>query len=81
MNTEKLSAIIGLNVIIDVVSILLENIGRCEEEVYTFLANISNLSVNDIKELPLDTFAQMIIDVLEKKELSSFFGVVFKLLK
>lgn len=80
LNGQQFSAIAGFNIIIDVVAVVVENLGKCEKDIFSFLASVSNLSENEIADLPMDEFAQLIIDVLSAKELSSFFGVVSKLL-
>lgn len=81
VNMEKLSAIVGLHIAFDVLSVIVENLGKCENEVFKFLGSISNLEIDEIKKLPMDIFAQMIVDVLQKEEFAGFFKVVLKLLK
>ena len=42
---------------------------------------ISGMSKDDIRNLPISTFTEMIIDVVKKEEFKDFFGVVSKLFK
>lgn len=81
VNIDQLSALVGLNIVFDIVSVIVENLGECENEIFKFLENVSNLKASDIKKMPMDIFAQMIIDVLQKEEFVGFFKVVLKLLK
>lgn len=81
VSEEKLNTLVGVNIMFDVVGIIVENLGGCKKEIYAFIGNISNLKDKELDEMPMDVFAQLIIDVLRKEELKSFFGVVFKLLK
>lgn len=72
---------LGLSVlptVLDVADVILGNISKCRNEVHEFLSNISNLSVEEVKHLPLPVFAEMIIDVVMKKEFKDFFKVVSK---
>ena len=80
LNGQQLSAVAGFNIIIDVVAIVVDNLGKCEKDIFSFLASVSNLSETEIADMAMDEFAQIIIDVLSAEELKSFFGVVFKLL-
>ena len=80
MNGQNLSAL-GFGIIFDVIAIVIENLEKCEQDIFDFLSSVSNLDAKEIGEMPLDEFAQMLEDVLRKKELKGFFGVVFKLLK
>lgn len=75
---------LGLSIlptVLDVADVILGNISKCRNEVHEFLSNISNLSVEEVKHLPLPDFAEMIIDVVKKDEFKDFFKVVSKLFK
>lgn len=78
---EELTTIVGLNIFIDVASIIVGNMSKCEDEIYTFLAQISNLSKKEVANLPAGDFLDMIIDVVQKEEFSDFFGRALKLFK
>lgn len=78
---DQLMSVVGINIAFDVASIVITNIGKCENEIYEFLVNISNLKRKDIEKMSPAEFAQMIIDVIQKEEFKDFFGVVSKLLK
>ena len=72
---------VGIGIFIDLASVVLSNLPKCQNEIFAFLASISNLSKEDIEKMELSSFAQMIIDVIQKPELKDFIGVVSKLLK
>ena len=78
---DKLFAVIGMNVAFDIASIVLTNIGNCEDEIFDFLASVSNLKRKEVEKMSPADFAQMIIDFIQKDEFKDFFGVVSKLLK
>ena len=67
--------------VLDVADVLIGNIAKCETDFYKFLANISDLSVDEIKKLNMADFFEMIVDVVKKEEFKDFFKVVSKLFK
>lgn len=78
---DKLASLVGLNIVFDIASIVLNNLSKCENELYTFLVNISNLTREELETMSPAEFMQLIIDVIQKEEFKDFFGVVSKLLK
>lgn len=71
---------IGLSVFFDIAGIVFENLNSCEKEIYSFLSDLSGISVKDLQALSMAEFAQMIIDLVQKEEFKDFFKVVSKLL-
>ena len=73
--------VIGIGVALEIASVIMANIPQAKEDIYLFLAQISGMSKDDIRNLPIPTFTEMIIDVVKKEEFKDFFGVVSKLFK
>lgn len=73
--------VIGLGVALEIASVIMANIPQAKEDIYLFLAQISGMSKDDIRNLPISTFTEMIIDVVKKEEFKDFFGVVSKSFK
>lgn len=73
--------VVGLQVFLEIANIVLAHIPDCETEIFTLLANVSGLKVNDIKALDLSSFTRMVIDFAKKEELKDFIGVVSELFK
>ena len=72
---------LGIDIFLELACLITESIPKCENELYTLLANTSNLSLEDIKaQEPAITF-EMIIDFVKKEEFADFFKVVSKLFK
>lgn len=69
---------IGLEVIIEMAGIVLENLPKCEADIYSFLADLSGMKAKEIAELEMIEFAEMIEEVLTKDEFKDFFTVVLK---
>lgn len=70
------------SVMMEVVPILLKNIGKCEKKIYELLEKTSNLTVEEITaEGNAVMFLEMVVDFLKKDEFPDFFKVVSKLFK
>ena len=77
---------ITLDIILDIAGIIIANLPQCEKELYAFLESIivvddetarKNLR-KDLENMPIDEFAQLIIDVISKDEFKDFFKVALK---
>ena len=72
---------IGIDIFLEIASLITECIPKCENELYTLLASVAEVSVEDIKtQSPAVTF-EMIVDFVKKEEFKDFFKVVSKLFK
>lgn len=72
---------VGFAVITDIASIIISNIGYAEAEIYSFLSGLSGMTKNELEEMDMVTFFEMIVDVIKKDEFKDFIGVVSKLFK
>ena len=70
---------VGMIVMIEVADILVENLPKCENEIYQFLSTLSAQGIDDIKQLPPADFLEMIIEVIQKPEFADFFKVALRL--
>lgn len=74
------SVIVGAGVFLEVAQVIFEGIDKCEKDIYKLLADTSNLTVDEIKELDGVTFFEMIIDFVKKDEFLDFIQAASKLL-
>lgn len=81
LSKEELTEKVGFNIILSCVSVIFENIGKCENEVFGFLSAVSNLNRKQVECLSLAELAQMIIEIFQKDEFKDFYKVVSGLLK
>ena len=70
-----------ISAILEVADVLFNNIAKCEKEVFQMLSQTSDLSVEQVKKLPLADFTEMVIDFIKKDEFRDFIKVVSKLFK
>jgi hypothetical protein len=77
-------ALVGLGVAIgfDGVDIILNNLPKCDREIYQLLAQVAAGSVTE-EQIKADAvlFMEMLVDFVKKEEFPAFFKVVSKLFK
>lgn len=56
-----------------VAQIIVERIIDCENEIYNLLEATSNLTIDEIKDLDMQTFISMIADFVKQKEFTELF--------
>jgi hypothetical protein len=78
---DKAVVNVGLTIATDIAGVILEHYSKCQDDLFKFLASLSGKGVSEVENLPIDTFAEMIIAVVKKEEFKSFFSVVSKLFK
>lgn len=78
---QKKNSNAGVQLGISVASILLSSINLVEKDLYKFLAQLTDLTTEDIENISIAEFIQLIVDVIKKEEFSDFFKVVSKSLK
>lgn len=72
---------VGVSVAFEIAGVILSNYERCQNDVFKFLASLSGMDIKQIETLPLDTFTEMVIDVVKKEDFKDFMKVVSKLFK
>lgn len=78
---EELQASVGMSVMLDLGGIVLGNMGKCENEIFKFLASVTESKEADLRKMPLADFAELVIQFFKKDELRDFMKVVSKFLK
>jgi hypothetical protein len=73
--------VVGLSVFLEAANVILGNLPKCEQEIYQILSQTSNLSVEQIKDLEMAVFFEMVVDFIKKDDFKDFFKVVSKLFK
>ena len=76
---EDMASYVGFNIVAEILDVILSNLEYCEQDIYKFLAGLTDMKEKDIAELPMVTFAELIVAVIQKEEFKDFFKVVSKL--
>lgn len=77
---EKTVKEIGIIASFDLADILIGNLTKVEEEVYSLYSDLSGLSADEIKAMEFGTLPLMIMDSFNEVKNTSFFKVLSKLL-
>ena len=77
---EKTLKQIGTLAAFDLADILIGNLTKVEEEVYSLYSEMSGIAADDIKSMEFGTLPLMIMDSFNEVKNTSFFKVLFKLL-
>lgn len=72
---------VGIGVALEIANVILTNLYKCEKEVYQLFANLSNKTPEEIKDLDIDVFLEMIITFVKKDEFKDFFKAASRFLK
>lgn len=76
---KETTSIVGLSVILDIAGVICANLPKCEAEIYQMLSNTSDIPVEELKEMDMVAFAEMVIDFVKKDEFKDFIKVASKL--
>ena len=77
---EKTLKQIGMLAAFDMADILIGNLTKVEEEVYSLYADMSGLAADEIRAMEFGTLPLMILDSFNEVKNTSFFKVLSKLL-
>jgi hypothetical protein len=71
---------VGIALMLEVASTVMERLPDCRNEIYTLLAQVSGQTVEDIAHMKLIPLTRMIKEFFRKPEFSDFFTEVIELL-
>lgn len=71
----------GLSIALDVAALVIDNLPKCENEIFKLLAQTSNLDEKAVRALDFPTFFEMILDFIRKEEFKDFIKAVSKSFK
>ena len=72
---------IGISLMLDIAGVIISNMGNAEDSIYQLLSNLSGMTKDEIAQLDMEVFVEMIIDVFKQDGFVNFIKVVSKLLK
>lgn len=78
---EEAVRAVGYDTVIEIVGMVIEHLPNCQDELFRFLAAVSNLNEKQVAALPLNQFVNMVSDVVRKEEFADFFTACAKFLK
>lgn len=67
---------VGIAVMFDIASVIIEHIADAEVYIYQLLSQLSGIPKKELESLEMNTFFEMIIEVIRKDEFKDFMKVV-----
>lgn len=78
---NRSAMLVGATVFLEIANVILNNLPKCEADIYQMLSNVSGLKVPEIKKLGFVEFTEMVIEFVKKDEFRDFIKVVSRLFK
>lgn len=70
---------IGMGIVFEIGDVILSHLPDCEKDLYAFLADLTGETVENLREISIVEFAQIVIDLVQKEDFKDFFKVVSRL--
>ena len=80
-NAEQVVSDIGMNVVMSVLSVILENLPSVETDLYNFVGSVANMKAKDVAKMDIGDFMDLLISIAQKEEFKDFFKRASKLIK
>ena len=80
-NAEQVVSDIGMNVVMSVLSVILENLPSVETDLYNFIGSVANMKAKDVAKMDIGDFMDLLISIAKKEEFKDFFKRASKLIK
>ena len=71
----------GLIVMTSIGELIFEKLDLVQEDVFKFMANLSGLSIDDVKSMDIVEFAEMFMTIIKNPKFADFITVVLKSFK
>lgn len=70
----------GVNVVMSVLGILLENLPLIEQDLYNFVGSVAGIKAKDVAKMDINKFVDLLIEIINKEEFKDFFKRASKLI-
>ena len=74
------TAYVGLGIGLQIAEVILGNLEKCQDELFTLLSHVSGLSVEEVKDLDADVLFEMVVDVVHLPQFKNFTRLASRLL-
>ena len=80
-NSEKVYSQVGVKVVMSVATVILENLPKVENDLYTFVGSVIGVKAKDVAKMDMGDFMDVLISIIQKEEFKDFFKRASKLIK
>ena len=80
-NSEKVYSQVGVKVVMSITTVILENLPKVENDLYTFVGSVIGVKPKDVAKMNMGEFMDLLIAIIQKEEFKDFFKRASKLIK
>lgn len=80
-NADVITSQVGLNVVMSIATVILENLPKIENDLYTFVGSVIGIKTKDVAKMDMGEFMDVLISIIQKEEFKDFFKRASKLIK
>ena len=80
-NADVISSQVGLNVVMSVATVIIENLPKVENDLYNFIGSVIDVKAKDVAKMDMGEFMDVLITIIQKEEFKDFFKRASKLIK
>ena len=80
-NSEKVYSQVGVKVVMSITAVILENLPKVENDLYTFVGSVIGVKPKDVAKMDMGEFMDLLITIIQKEEFKDFFKRASKLIK
>lgn len=80
-NADVISSQVGLNVVMSVATVIIENLPKVENDLYNFIGSVIGVKAKDVAKMDMGDFMDVLIAIMQKEEFKDFFKRASKLIK
>ena len=80
-NSEKVYSQVGVKVVMSIATVILENLPKVENDLYTFVSSVIGVKAKDVAKMDMGEFMDLLIAIIQKEEFKDFFKRASKLIK
>ena len=79
-NSEKVYSQVGVKVVMSIATVILENLPKVENDLYTFVGSVIGVKAKDVAKMDMGEFMDLLIAIIQKEEFKDFFKRASKLI-
>ena len=80
-NADVITSQVGINVVMSIATIILENLPNVESDLYNFIGSVIDMKAKDVAKMDMGEFMDVLIAIIQKDEFKDFFSRASKLIK
>ena len=80
-NADVITSQVGINVVMSIATIILENLPNVESDLYSFIGGVIDMKAKDVAKMDMGDFMDLLTTIIQKEEFKDFFKRASKLIK